>query len=102
MPRGTMRPAQIVRRIDQRHVTEGLRKIADLPLRAEIILFGQQSDVVSERQQTLEYLARFRVASCEREIVCVPEGAGEKGALARRQSIDTGAGGVTLHQAVVK
>ena len=59
MLRGSARPRQIARGVDERHVRERLRKVAQHPPSLRIVFFGEQSHVVAQRQQTLEQLFRL-------------------------------------------
>ena len=45
---GTIRAHQVMGRVDQREVREGLRKISQLPALGGIVLFGQKADVVAQ------------------------------------------------------
>ncbi len=81
-------PAQVARRPQQCHVREGLREVADEPLRARVVGLGQQSDVVSEREQPLEQLARVRGAAEQLQGGDEPERAGQERALSGRQPVD--------------
>jgi hypothetical protein len=45
---------QIVRGVDQGNVGKALREIAELAAGPWVVLFGEQADVVAERQETLE------------------------------------------------
>src|SRR5271155_59202 len=98
--RGTFRQRQIVRRVDQRHMRKCLREISHLPLPDGVVFLGQQPHVVAQGKQPLEYLTRLILTSHQRQIIRVPERAGQKGSLARRQSIDVGLSLVALYQAV--
>ena len=49
---------QVPRRVDQAHVRERLRKIADQPAVYAVVLLGQQAHVVAQREQALEVRAR--------------------------------------------
>ena len=52
MLRGTFSRHNIVRRVDQRHMAEGLRKIPELAAKNGIIFFGEQADVIAQIEQT--------------------------------------------------
>ena len=45
---GTIRAHQVMGRVDQREVREGLRKVSQLPALGGIVLFGQKADVVAQ------------------------------------------------------
>ena len=49
----------IVRRVDQRDVAEGLWKISELAAKNWIIFFGKKADVISQIEQTQEEIARL-------------------------------------------
>jgi hypothetical protein len=44
--------------IDQTDVRKGLRKVAEQPAGARLALFGQQADVVAQREQPLKNAVR--------------------------------------------
>src|ERR1700719_3879036 len=54
---GTFSWHEIVRRIYQRDVSEGLRKISELASKNRIIFLSQQANVIAQIQQTLEEIA---------------------------------------------
>ena len=98
-------PADLGRRVDERHVGERLREIADQPPRHRVVLLGQQAEVVAEVEQPLEELAGIVVAPEHAQAVGQPERAGEERALPAAQAVDlTGVHGpvaedeVALHQ----
>src|SRR5579875_3277401 len=64
---------------------EGLGKVADLPLELRIVFLGEEPDIVAQREQALEQLARLVHPILQRVIVGEPEAAGEEGALAGRK-----------------
>jgi hypothetical protein len=45
---------QIERRVDQRHVREGLGKVAEKPARGRIVLLGEETNVVAQAEKPLE------------------------------------------------
>src|SRR5262245_13525185 len=51
---GLLRAFEIMRRIDEGDVGEGLRKIPQLPLCGGIILFREQTQIVAYRKKPLE------------------------------------------------
>jgi hypothetical protein len=67
-----------LRGLDQREVREGLRKVPDQPLLGDVVLLGEQPQVVAERQQTLEQLASLVRAPVHRERRDEPERAGQE------------------------
>jgi hypothetical protein len=71
--RRAARAAQVACGIDEAHVRERLRKIAQHAVRTRIVFLGEQANVVSKAQQVFEQFARFIVAALEREIISEPE-----------------------------
>ncbi len=63
---------------------EGLREIAELAAGGRVVLFGEQAEVVADREQALEDRARFIPAAGERVIIGQPKGAKQEGAFAAR------------------
>src|SRR5207248_7027097 len=90
---------EIARGVDQRHVGEGLRKIPEEPSMRRIVLLGEQPDVVAERDEPLEDLARLRAAPLQRQVVGEPERAGEECAFAGWQTIEVGVGRISMDEA---
>src|SRR5262249_4487515 len=79
---------QIEGGIDERHVREGLGKVTEETARGGIVLRRQEAHVVAGAEESLEGLASVVVSAHEPVVVGQREGAGEKCALARRQSVD--------------
>ena len=75
------RMAEVVGGVDEGDVGERLRKVADLPPRARVVLLGEQADVVAQREQPLEQRPRLVVAPLQDVVVGEPEAAGEERAL---------------------
>src|SRR5260221_7982851 len=50
---------EIVRAINQGNVREGLRHVADQPLRHRVVFLGEQPDIVAQREQAIEQRARL-------------------------------------------
>ena len=98
--RRAMRVNQVMCRVDQGHVSEGLREVAELPSSTGIIFLGEQPYIVAKGEQILKDSARFTAAASERQIVCKPEGARQERSLAGRQSIDASFSRVTAHQSI--
>ena len=67
---------------------ERLREVADEALEARVVLLREQAEVVAEREQALEHLARLVELAEQDEVVHEPEGAEEERALSRRQPVD--------------
>ena len=80
---------------------ERLRKVAELALLDWVVFLRQQPDVVAQREQPLKQFARLLHPPDERVIVCEPKAAGEKGALARTQTIRPASGVVPQHETVL-
>src|SRR5262245_28959985 len=68
-------------------VRESLRKISQLTLCARIILFGEQSEIIANIEQSLEQLACFFFPAEQVPAIDKPKGAGKKYSFAARQSI---------------
>src|SRR5579863_9295822 len=88
MFRGTFGRHEIVRSIDQRDMSKGLREISQLAAKNGIVFFGEQADVVAHIQQTSEQVARLLSAAGQRIVIGEPEGARQEGSLTRWQAID--------------
>src|SRR5215469_14685012 len=76
-----LRRANIVqaqRRTDECKMRECLREIAKLPLRLRVVFFGQQANIVAQREQTLEQGACFGIPMLQLVIIGEPEAAREK------------------------
>src|SRR5271170_4539477 len=92
---------EVVGRIDQRNVGEGLRKISELTSKNRIVLLGQQANVIAQPEQTLEEIPRLLMAAGQRIIVREPERTRHERSLTRRQSIDPALSRVSEHQASI-
>src|ERR1700728_2192065 len=92
---------QVVRAIDEAYMRERLREVSYLPLEPRIVFLRQQPKVVAQREQPLEHIARLAVAAGQRKVIDQPEGAGQKRALAGRESVHSGFGLITADQTVV-
>jgi hypothetical protein len=68
-------PAQVKRAIDQTDVTVRLWEVSQHTPSQRIELFGEQANVVTVREQTLEQLSRFCIAALQDVIVDEPEAA---------------------------
>jgi hypothetical protein len=78
------RAGQGARSVDERHMAEGLREVADQSAGLGVVLLGEESDVVAQGQQPFEDLPGLVVPSLQGVVVGEPEGAGQKGTLAGR------------------
>ncbi len=72
------RPAEAEGGVDQRKVAEGLREIAEQPLRARVPHLRQEPDIVGEADDAFQIGARLAVASLHAEAVGEPAGAGDE------------------------
>src|SRR3954469_135871 len=90
--------------VDERHMAEGLREVADQSAGLGVVLLGEESDVVAQGQQPFEDLPGLVVPALEGVVVREPESAREKGSLAGRQTVDAVAGHlrVALHEVVLE
>ena len=67
-----------MRGVDQGDMREGLRVVAHLPPRPRIVFFGEQTDIVAQREQPLEQYAGVVVPALQDVVVGEPETAGNK------------------------
>src|SRR5689334_6900717 len=67
-----------MRGVDQGDMREGLRIVAHLPPCPWIVFFGEQTDIVAQRQQPLEQRAGVVVPALQDVVVGVPKAAGNK------------------------
>ena len=70
---GTFSRHEIVRRIYQRDVSEGLRKISELAAKNRIVFLGQQANVIAQIQKTLEEIASLLNAAAHCVVIGEPE-----------------------------
>src|SRR5690606_31351009 len=61
--------------VDERHVRQGLRIVAEHPPLARVVFLGQEAEVVAEPEQPLEERLGVLAPAQEREVVREPEGA---------------------------
>ena len=87
--------------VDQTDVAIGLRKIAQHAPCGGIELFGQQSNVVAMREQTLEEPLRILVSTLQDVIVHQPKAASQEGAFARRKTIDALVRLIAQHKLII-
>ena len=102
---GLLVAADLGRRVDQRHVGEGLGEVSDQSTGHRVVLLGQQAQVVAQVEQAIEELAGIVLAAEQGQAVGQPERAGQERPLAAGQPVDVaGVDGpvaedeVTLHQ----
>ena len=81
-------------------MAERLREVADLPPPRDVVLLGEQAEVVGQPEQPLEQRARLVDAAVERERADQPERAGQELALVARQSVVGLGGRVARDEAV--
>ena len=81
-------PAQAEGRIHQRHVGEGLGKVADQAPVAGVVLLGEEAEVVAQRQQAREELFGLVGATDHVQAVDQPEGARQECPFAPGQTVD--------------
>jgi len=74
-------------RVDQAHMGKGLGEVADEPCCDRVVLLGQETEIVPERQQPLEQLLRLLLAAGVGVVVGELEAAGEECALAAGQAV---------------
>ena len=95
---GLRRARQVECAVDQRHMRECLRKIAEQLARGGIVFLAQQADIVAERDQPLEQGVCV-VEPAEHHIgIDQPEAARQERAFARRQPVVRARGVVAQHQ----
>src|SRR2546423_3381466 len=82
----TMR--QVVCGVDQRHVAEGLRHVAEHAAVADVVLLGEQADVVAKIKQPLVEITSFVVPVDQIEIIGEPERTCEERTLPSGESVD--------------
>ena len=58
---GALGLQQVVGRVDQADVGEGLGEIAELAAGARVVLFGQKAEIVAHREQALEQRDRANI-----------------------------------------
>src|SRR5262245_26553476 len=81
------RPAatgQVACGIHQPDVGKCLRKVAHQAPCTDVVLFGQQPDVIAQIQEPLENTLRVGVAPQQSEVIGKPESTGQERSLSRR------------------
>src|SRR5579862_1043657 len=101
MLRGTFGRHNIVRRVDERDMAEGLWKIPELAAKSGIVFFGEQADVIAQIEQTQVEFARLLMTAGHPIVVGEPERARNECPLTRRETIDAGLGRIPEHQPFV-
>jgi hypothetical protein len=79
--------AEVVSAVNKCEVRERLRKISELTVFFGIVLFGQEADIIAQRQQVLEEGARFVHAALQGVVVNHPKTTGEKGSLVPDETV---------------
>ena len=69
MLRGSVGPSQIMRGVDQSDMRERLRVVADLSPCPRIVLFGEQTDIVAQREEPFEQRASVIVPTLQDVVV---------------------------------
>src|SRR5262249_35598804 len=92
---------QIERAVDKAHVAIGLRKVTQHAATARIDFFGQKSQVIGACQQALEQPRGIGMTPLQDIVVDQPETAGQEGALAGRQPVDTVLSLVAAHELAI-
>src|SRR3954467_1099685 len=80
--------AEVQGGVDEGHVREGLREVAEEAARRGIVFLGEEAHIVGEAKQPLEQLAGFAGAPWQAEVVGEPEAAREEHAFAARQAVE--------------
>ncbi len=93
---------QIVGRVDEGHVAEGLGEVPEQLAGGGVVLLGQQPEVVADVEETFEERRRFVVPALEGKVVSQPERAGQEQALVAGEPVDFAQrpASVATHQAV--
>ena len=73
--------------VDEREVREGLREVPDLPPGRDVVLLGEEPQVVPEREQPLEELLGLLAAALQHHHLHEPERAGQERPLAGREAV---------------
>ena len=68
-------------------MTVGLRKIAQHAAGQRIELFGEQTDVIAAREQTVEQLAGFRIAALQYVVIDEPKAARQESSFTCGQAV---------------
>jgi hypothetical protein len=82
-------------------VAEGLGEVVHHPTGSDVVLLGEQADVVAERKQPLEDRQGLVASAHQHQAVGVPVGRHQERAFTGRQAVDAAVVGlVALHEAV--
>src|SRR5208337_4700918 len=92
---------ELDRSVDQTDMTERLRKISEHATGTRVVFLSEQTEIIPQRQQSLEKHTRIAETPLQDVIVRQPEAASEECALAGRQTVDPVLGGIAHHQAAV-
>jgi hypothetical protein len=66
---GSIRAREVVRRVYQSDMREGLREITNLAAGARVAFLRQQSDIVMQLEEVLEHGPRIRISTLQNVIV---------------------------------
>src|SRR6185312_11407424 len=91
---------QVACGVDERHVRQRLREVAEHHPVDRVVLLGEEADVVAQREEPLEQALGLAPASGERERIGEPERAGQERAFASRQAVGRGMLAVAHHEPV--
>src|SRR2546423_6894816 len=89
---------QVMRRIDQRDMREGLREIADLPAGSRVVFLRQQSEIVPQVEKPFEHRPRVGIPALQDVVVGQPKTASEERSFIPRQSVNSTLGVVTRNK----
>src|SRR5580704_1639604 len=96
-------PAETEGRVDQGHMREGLREVADHPSGERVVFLRKETELIAQREQALEQFDRILLAADHVEAVDEPERTGQERPLPAREPIDRSVviGAVAQHEAVI-
>jgi hypothetical protein len=96
----SIRPRQIMRRVDQSDVGERLWEIPDLAAGSRIVFLRQQSNIVAQIEKPLEHHARVGIPALQDVVVGEPKAASKESAFIPRQAIDSAGCVVARNKAI--
>ena len=76
-----------------------LRKIAKQTMGVDVVLLGEQADIIAQRQYPLEQPPRVITTSEQNQIIGEPKAAGNENPFTRREPVDPGIAVVAPDQA---
>src|SRR5437762_14361751 len=95
-----VRTRQVMGRIDQRDMREGLREIADLPAGSGVVFLRQQSEIVAQIEKPFEHHPRVGIPALQDIIVGEPEAASKERSFISGQAVDSALGVVARDKAI--